>query len=498
MVLNTLDFIKIKHNKWRRRNMATRSGIIGKIDEFNSDKENWENYSERLGLYFAANGITEADTKRAILLTVVGADTYKLFRNLVCPQKPSEKTYTELITCMNTHQQPIRNPIMERFKFNKRYRQPHESINDYMAKLRELAEYCNYGAVLNDMLRDRLVCGVGNQEIQEALLAKGETLTLDDAVKIANTKELSKKQSVNIQQTVTANLVDRDILKVAYTDKSKTKEECYRCGYTGHRPDGCGFKFKECYFCRNKGHSSRVCRKKAKFAISNTNSKTSFPDKSPAVKLINTNTPLVNKIRSDNVSDDEDADIYNVYMNTYDGIRKVQPILVDVVINNRKQSMELDTGAALSVMGIDRFNKLFEQHERPKIKKVKFKLRTYTGELITPVGVVDVQVKYESEIYNLPLILTPGACPPLFGRMWLKRIQINWKKVFDILQLNDEDKRHDRLQTVLDKYADVFHEDLGKFKNTIVTIPIKEDMRPEFCKARPVSYIIKQMIEDEL
>ena len=104
--------------------MATRSGIVGKIDEFNSDKDGWESYSERLGLYFVANEITEADTKRAILLTVVGADTYKLFRNLVYPQKPSQKTYDELITCMNTHQQPIRNSTMERFKFNKRYRQP--------------------------------------------------------------------------------------------------------------------------------------------------------------------------------------------------------------------------------------------------------------------------------------------------------------------------------------------------------------------------------------
>ena len=139
---------------------------IGKVEEFNSDKESWESYCERIELYFAANEVTEADTKRAILLTVCGAETYKLFRNLVHPSKPSEKTYDQLKACMKTHQQPLRNSIMEHYKFNSRNRQPNETINEYMVKLRELAEYCNYGAVLNDMLRDRLVCGVGNQQIQ--------------------------------------------------------------------------------------------------------------------------------------------------------------------------------------------------------------------------------------------------------------------------------------------------------------------------------------------
>ena len=144
--------------------------------------------------------------------------------------------------------------------------------------------------------------------------------------------------------------------------------------------------------------------------------------KSPAVRLVDTSTPLKNE----NKLDDDEAAIYNVYMNTY-GIHKVQPIIV-VLINNRKQCMELGTGAALSVLGIERFNKLFKKNERPEIKKVTFKLRTYTGELLYPVGVVDVNVEYENEIYTLPLILTPRSCPPLLGRMWLKLIRINWKK----------------------------------------------------------------------
>ena len=156
--------------------MAT--ATIGKIDEFDSDKEGWESYCERIQLYFTANEITENDKKRAVLLTVVGSKTYKLFRNLTYPAKPSTKSYDELVECMKNHHQPARNSIMERYKFFSRNRKPNESINEYIAKLRELAEYCNFGAVLDDMLRDRVVCGVGNREIQQALLAKGDALTL--------------------------------------------------------------------------------------------------------------------------------------------------------------------------------------------------------------------------------------------------------------------------------------------------------------------------------
>ena len=50
----------------------------GRIQEFDSAKENWVEYEERLTFFFAANNVTNADKKRAIFLTVVGPSTYKL------------------------------------------------------------------------------------------------------------------------------------------------------------------------------------------------------------------------------------------------------------------------------------------------------------------------------------------------------------------------------------------------------------------------------------
>ena len=55
---------------------------------------------------------------------------------------------------------------------------------DFVAELRALAEFCNYGETLNDMLRDRIVCGVRDEHIQRRLLAESN-LTLQKALDIA-------------------------------------------------------------------------------------------------------------------------------------------------------------------------------------------------------------------------------------------------------------------------------------------------------------------------
>ena len=51
-----------------------------------------------------------------------------------------------------------------------------------------LAEYCNYGTTLEDMLRDRL-CGVRNEQIQKHLLLAEEDLTFTKAKELAESME---------------------------------------------------------------------------------------------------------------------------------------------------------------------------------------------------------------------------------------------------------------------------------------------------------------------
>ena len=74
--------------------MATLHGTISGFD--NSD-EDWKSYTERLEHYFVANEIDSAEKRKAILLSYCGPQTYQLVKNLLAPEKPSDKTYTEIV-----------------------------------------------------------------------------------------------------------------------------------------------------------------------------------------------------------------------------------------------------------------------------------------------------------------------------------------------------------------------------------------------------------------
>ena len=78
------------------------AATFGKIGKFDATKEEWTQYTERLNYFFVANGITAAEQKRAVFLTVIGPAAFKLFRNL-------------LVQAMKQHHSPSPSEIVQRF-----------------------------------------------------------------------------------------------------------------------------------------------------------------------------------------------------------------------------------------------------------------------------------------------------------------------------------------------------------------------------------------------
>ena len=94
------------------------TAVYGRIGEFDSTKEEWPQYVERLNHLFEANGINEAEKKRAIFLTVIGPETYRLVRSLVHPAQPGDKSYAELSEALTAHYKPTPSEIVQRCRFN--------------------------------------------------------------------------------------------------------------------------------------------------------------------------------------------------------------------------------------------------------------------------------------------------------------------------------------------------------------------------------------------
>ena len=70
--------------------------------------------------------------------------------------------------------------------------QESETIAQFVSRLKKLARYCNFGDKLNDMIRDRLVCGIKDQTTQKKLLVESG-LTPEKAIKVAIADEAANK-----------------------------------------------------------------------------------------------------------------------------------------------------------------------------------------------------------------------------------------------------------------------------------------------------------------
>ena len=68
-----------------------------------------------------------------------------------------------------------------------------------MAKLRCLSEHCDFRDHLEDMIRDRLICGVNDERIHRRLLAESR-LDFEKALELATAMETADESTCDIQQ----------------------------------------------------------------------------------------------------------------------------------------------------------------------------------------------------------------------------------------------------------------------------------------------------------
>ena len=136
------------------------SAFISTVGEFQQERADWTQYCDRLEYYFQAKEIADENKRKSMFLVVIGPASLKLLRNLVSPNKPHKKTLQQLIIVLKQHYNHTPPVIIQGFKFYTRTRKLSDSIATFMSELRSIAKFCNFGNTLEDMLKDRLVCGI--------------------------------------------------------------------------------------------------------------------------------------------------------------------------------------------------------------------------------------------------------------------------------------------------------------------------------------------------
>ena len=272
------------------------------------------------------------EKKHTILLSVCGACTYQLICNLTTLVTPSLKSYEDLVKLVREHYSPRWSEIVQRFKFSSCMCKQEESVSTFIAELRKLLEFCNFRHMLDDMLHDRLVCGINNPGIQKRLFSDTD-LTLEKALEISEGMEVADHSSKVIQS---GDLKFTSVQRVQAHTRADTLSKpliseggsCYYCGGQHKFPE-CYFREALCHICRKKRHIARACRNKDR----------------QRGKRGRQSTERTHHIQEDKPETDEQANTYTLLNVT---LGRAKPIRVTVSLNGVEVLMEVDAGAAVS------------------------------------------------------------------------------------------------------------------------------------------------------
>ena len=94
--------------------------------------------------------------------------------------------------------------------------------------------------------------------------------------------------------------------------------------------------------------------------------------------------------------------------------------------------MEIDTGAAVTIMSKDVFYDHYHLSKVPMVKQSGEMLSTYDGEKIPINGTVDVCVSAKGKSTEFPLTIVSGSGRTLLGRNWLNSINLDWPMINNI------------------------------------------------------------------
>ena len=460
-------------------------GLHGSVAAFDPSQEEWSEYTERILHYFTANDISSPEKRRAILLNVVGPTTYRLLKTLASPAAVTELTFDQLVERAKKHFNPKPSPIIKRFEFNTRRQEEGETVAVFVAELRKIAQYCEYGDALSDMLRDRVVCGISNKSVQRRLLQE-TSLTFDKALEMTLAAETAAKDSRRLADTHTPDKTSDGLPKVNRAgsvsepaavqkiDNTRHKNaspglwgnkgrDCHRCGGK-HHPSKCTFREYECHYCKKRGHLAKVCKKR------NTNK-----------------SEQANVVLSEDQTRQSEYAMFHIKQSG-----SSRPLEVSVIVNGNPLRMEVDTGASVSIINSDTFDRIRVGKSTLNLHETATELRTYTGESIEVAGSTTVQVEHNGQTVSLPIIVVKGNGPSLLGRDWLRALRLDWRSIFRV------DATTHTLETILEKHSEVFKKGLGTLQGVSAKIYVDQNAQPRFHSPRPVPFALRKKVEEEL
>jgi len=359
---------------------------------------NWRVFKEAYNDFATATELTgkDASIQAATLKTVMGKECRQILSRLELSDAEKKKP-DKILEKLEEYFAPTRNVLYERYLFHSAQQQQNETVDQYIIRLRHLAENCKFGALHDEMLRDRLVLGCRDKGARARLFREKEC-SLKKALEALQISEATHEQLRDIGGE------DDPIPVSAVYHKRSTKKAIQpgtripTCKYCGgkHEParTKCPAYGKTCRKCGKANHFHTVClRGKGTRQVS-----------------------MVQESQSE-VSESEDELFCVEEIGTVKHNRKGQ-FFVPLSFNHQKRSTtidcQLDTGATCNVISLEDVCAI--QHTKsPPLQPEASQLKCYDNSIINTLGQCTLECNYQGKTYKLCFKVIDGDQKPLLS-----------------------------------------------------------------------------------
>ena len=310
-----------------------------------SHPEEWPKWIRRFERFRKASGLDgkEQEAQVNTLIYAMGDAADDILHSFQLSEEDSKK-YDVVKAKFESHFVQKRNVIYERAKFNLRKQEPGETVDTFITALYGLAEYCEYGDLHDQMIRDRIVVGIRDAHLSEKLQLDS-SLTLTKAVQQARGAEAVKQQQSLVRGEghgvgVGAKKPDTPVGAVgkgrgrgrgrqkpfrpspgAQATGQAAGRTCKWCGKPYHDRQQCPARDAVCHNCAKRGHFKSVCRSTAK------------------VQEVQLDSPVT-------TTDDNEAFLGHLFQQG----ANPSPWTTTLLLNGMPIQFEIDTGAEVSVI----------------------------------------------------------------------------------------------------------------------------------------------------
>lgn len=472
----------------------------------------WRKWRKSFEYYVQARGIQEPARKKALLLHCAGPAVQDIFDTLAEVEEddemftaegaPDYNEYIAALTMLDRKFLPQVNESYERHRFRRMKQTEDETVEQYIVRLKYQASLCNFGARIDDDIRDQVIDGCRSSEIRTKLLERGRDLTLERVREIAAAYEMSHRQAKDIEKGgatggVEVNAVQKKCSNTNTHSKyrptarptrptqfNQTQQfthrpqgaRCYRCDKTGHfaRDRKCPARKEICKKCSKVGHFARCC--KSTPPGSDTKVKGVYSVKEAAQE---TETLPYYAFSIEDGEEDECE--------------------VDLVVGGVKMSLMVDSGSTINIVDKKTWSYLKGkkiQCTSEKCTKDSKEVFPYGSKISLPIlGKFTAEVQTKTKSTQAVFAVLDGEGRSIIGRRSAKLLGI--LRVGEEVgeEINSMENR--TTDDILRNFPTLF-EGIGKLNNFQLKLHINEEIQPVAQSVRRVPFSLREKVKQEL